>query len=382
MFMNLRDRCRRLWEGPEPQRGGNPFAWMLDGFSLLYRCGVVLRNDLYDRGRLKSLKLPCKVISVGNLTVGGTGKTPMVILLARMLKAAGYRPAVLSRGYGRQGKEPIRIVSDGISLLSSPLEGGDEPVLIAESVPGVPVLTGPDRCLTGRTAVERLGAEVLILDDGFQHRRLFRDLNIVLLDSERPWGNGCLLPRGPLREPPAEALKRADILIRTGKGRGGPSDRAGERGRNRAVDSGRIEAVIPGHLPEFQGFHQPCDLLSRQTGRKMGLRELAGKRICAFAGLGAPEQFRRTLQSLGAEISGFLTYPDHHRYTSLDLDVIQRAAANAGAELLVTTEKDEIKLMPLPRTAIPCVSLRIEMRIEPRESFERLILERLKKNPE
>jgi len=354
---------------------------MLEGFSLLYRCGVVLRNGLYDRGLIKSLKLPCKVISVGNITVGGTGKTPMVILLARMLKAAGYRPAVLSRGYGRQGKARISIVSDGVSLLSSPLEGGDEPMLIAESVPGVPVLTGPDRRLTGRTAVERLGAEVLILDDGFQHRRLFRDLDIVLLDSERPRGNGCLLPRGPLREPPAEALKRADILIRTGKGRGGHSDRTGERGRNRATESGRVEGVILADLPEFQGFHQPSDLLSRQTGLKMDLRELAGKRICAFSGLGSPEQFRRTLQSLGAEITGFLTYPDHHRYTSLDLDFIQQAAAKAGAEFLVTTEKDEIKLMSLPRTAIPCFSLRIEMRVEPQELFERLILERLEKDP-
>jgi len=374
--MNLRERCRQLWENPESGKAGSPFALLLEAFSLFYRFGVVLRNGLYDRKFYKSVRLPCRVISVGNVTVGGTGKTPLVILLARMLKGHGYRPAVLSRGYGSKGAAPVNIVSDGASLLLSHEEGGDEPVLIAGSLPGIPVLTGPDRYLTGETAVKRFGADVLILDDGFQHRRLFRDLNIVLLDVNRPWGNGFLLPRGPLREPPVQALNRADILIRTGERnseRWGkipePSDGAGD-----------LETVWKGKLPVFRGIHQPQALISRNGGQEKELRFLAGKRICAFAGIGAPERFRRTLESLGAAIVAFLVYPDHHRYTSSDLDVIEQAAKKVQAEMIVTTEKDEIKLMPLDKRVLPCYALRIEMRIDPWQDFEGLILGLLKKD--
>jgi tetraacyldisaccharide 4'-kinase len=374
--MNLREQCRQLWEDREPGKGGRPFALLLAVFSLFYRFGVVLRNALYDQKLIKSVRLPCKVISVGNVTVGGTGKTPMVVLLARMLMAHGYRPAVLSRGYGSKGAAPVNIVSDGASLLLGPDEGGDEPVLIAGSLPGIPVLTGPDRCLTGKTAITRLGADVLILDDGFQHRRLFRDINIVLLDIDRPWGNGLLLPRGPLREPPVRALQRADLLIRTG----GIS--AGERGKGPGSSEGTAEAkaVWEGSLPVFRGIHQPRVLFCRDKRQEMDLRHLAGKRICAFAGIGAPERFRLTLEFLGAEIGAFLVYPDHHRYTALDLEVIEAAAKKAQAEMIVTTEKDEIKLMSLDKPAMPCFSLRIEMSIDPWGDFEPLILGMLKKN--
>ncbi len=374
--MNLRDRCRQLWDAPEPHRDGSPFALFLSILSLFYRSGVILRNALYERGFSTSFRLPCKVISVGNVTVGGTGKTPVVVQLARMLKENGYRPAVLSRGYGSKGAAPVNIVSDGVSVLLGPREGGDEPVLIAESVPGVPVLTGPDRYLTGKTALSRLGADVLILDDGFQHRRLFRDLDIVLLDVDRPWGNGFLLPRGPLREPPAGALKRADLLIRTGEGK------KGNRGEVPGYlnDASGSEPASWYSLPVFRGTHQPCALISRYKGQERDLRDLKGKRICAFAGIGAPERFRRTLESLGVEIADFLSFPDHHRYSSFDLGVIEQAAKKAHAEMIVTTEKDEIKLRSLDSPAMPCFSLRIEMTIDPREEFERLILGMLKKN--
>ncbi|SEM18249.1 lipid-A-disaccharide kinase [Syntrophus gentianae] len=374
--MNLRDRCRQLWNAPEPHKNGSPFALFLSILSLFYRSGVALRNALYDRGFSKSFRLPCKVISVGNVTVGGTGKTPVVVLLARMLKEHGYRPAVLSRGYGSKGAAPVNIVSDGESILLGPREGGDEPVLIAESVPGIPVLSGPDRYLTGKTALSRLDADVLILDDGFQHRRLFRDLNIVLLDVDRPWGNGFLLPRGPLREPPAGALKRADLLIRTGEGK------EGNRGEIPGYfnDVPGSERTLLGSLPVFRGTHQPRALISRHRGQEMEPRDLKGKRICAFAGIGTPERFRKTLESLGAEITAFLSFPDHHRYSPSDLDFLEQEAKKAHAEMIVTTEKDEIKLMSLDLPAMPCYSLRIEMNIDPREDFERLILGMLKKN--
>jgi len=371
--MNTQERCRRLWEDSESHKSKSPFALLLEVFSLFYRFGVALRNDFYDKELYKIVRLPCRVISVGNITVGGTGKTPTVIMLSRMLKDNGYHPAVLSRGYGSKRTAPVNIVSDGTSLLLSPLEGGDEPVLIARSAPGVPVITGPDRYLTGKTAVTRLGADVLILDDGFQHRRLFRDINIVLLDINKPWGNGCFLPRGPLREPPARALQRADILIRTGRIRDGHS--VGD-GSEPAVSGTNPEC----NIPVFRGIHQPCALISRDKGCEMDLGFLAGKRICAFAGIGVPEHFRSTLESLGAEIGEFLAYPDHHRYNSSDLEFIERAAKKAHAEMIVTTEKDEIKLMTFDESAMPLFSLRIEMNIDPRESFEQLILEMLKKD--
>lgn len=372
--MNLRERLRQLWEEPGAGRERGPFALLLEVFSFFYRSGVVFRNFLYDQQFARSTRLPCKVISVGNVTVGGTGKTPLVILLAGMLRKQGYRPAVLSRGYGSKGAAPVNIVSDGHSLLLGPEEGGDEPVLISGSVPGVPVLTGPDRVLTGRTAMTRLGADVLILDDGFQHRRLFRDIDILLLDADRPWGNGFLLPRGPLREPPARALKRADIVIRTGgKMWKAPGLPAGSPDRSR---------VIQGDLPVFRGSHQPRALISRPQGRRMELRDLAGKRICAFSGIGSPESFRGMLISLGAEIGVFLVYPDHHRYTPLDVEAIAQAAQGAGAEMIVTTDKDEVKWMALDKGkgAIPRFSLSIEMTIDPWEDFERFILKKLKED--
>jgi len=372
--MNVRERCRRLWEDPGPRKDRSPFALLLEVFSLFYRVGVVLRNDFYDRELFRSVRLPCRVISVGNVTAGGTGKTPIVILLARLLKDSGYRPAVLSRGYGGKGKAPVNIVSDGASILMSPLEGGDEPVLIARSVPGIPVLTGSNRCLTGRNAIERMGADVLILDDGFQHRRLFRDINIVLLDSDRPWGNGFLLPRGPLREPPTRALRRADIVIRTG----GMHNRTSGEAAGTQVETGDSGAVLLRSSPIFRGIHQPCALISLDGGRKMDLQYLAGERICAFAGIGVPEQFRKTLESLGAEIVEFLAYPDHHRYDSSDLAFIERTAKEARAEMIVTTEKDEIKLAPMEKLAVPTCFLSIEMRVEPQKTFEHLVLERMK----
>jgi tetraacyldisaccharide 4'-kinase len=298
----------------------------------------------------------------------------MVILLARMLKDYGYRPAVLSRGYKGKGTSPVNVVSDGKSILLSPLVGGDEPVLIAKSLPGVSVITGPDRYLTGKKAVTSLGADVLILDDGFQHRRLYRDINIVLLDINRPWGNGYLLPRGPLREPAARALQRADILIRTGRVQGSRSgDTVGIK--KETEDSWKFPQF---NIPVFRGIHQPCGLISWDNRGETAPRYLAGKRICAFAGIGAPEQFRRTLESLGAEIGVFLTYPDHHSYTSSDMESIERAAKKAHAEIIVTTEKDETKLMPLGGRTLSFYSLRIEMNIKPRESFEQLIIKMLK----
>jgi len=202
-----------MWGDPrnEFRRPLHIFFYLL---SLPYGAAVRARNRLFDLGALPQQDVGCPVVSVGNLSVGGTGKTPMAIRVAGMLADRGMRPAVLSRGYGGRSAAPVLVVSDGGRILAGPDEAGDEPVLIARRLPGVPVLAGAKRAVTGRYARENLGADVLVLDDGFQHRWIRRDLDIVLLDSRAPLGNGFLLPRGPLREPP-EALGRAGAVVFT-----------------------------------------------------------------------------------------------------------------------------------------------------------------------
>ncbi|TFG93445.1 MAG: tetraacyldisaccharide 4'-kinase, partial [Syntrophobacterales bacterium] len=275
--------------------------------SHVYRGIVSLRNFFYDAGIFAAQKMGCKVISVGNITVGGTGKTPMVIMLAGMLKREGYRPAILSRGYGgkRERQGPADVVSDGHDILMGPDEAGDESVLMAERVRGVPVIVGKERSLTGRVAVERFGADVLILDDGFQHRRLFRDINIVLLDSERPFGNGFMLPRGGLREP-RRALRRADMVIITST--------------EETDDPPRGE--IP-QLPVFSSRRRPVDLVKGREHDIFQLAYLKEKRVCAFSGIAQPDGFRKILEPLCGEIASFVSFPDHHVYTEGDVEHIR-----------------------------------------------------------
>ncbi len=349
---------QRIWSG---ERAADPTGILricLRLLSLPYRGAVAARNRLYDRGILRQERLPCPVVSVGNLTVGGTGKTPTVILLAAMLREKGLRPAVLSRGYGGSARAGVTIVSDGKRLLTGWRQSGDEPVLIAGAVPGVPVLTGPKRILTGRAAVERFGADVLILDDAFQHRALYRDLDIVMVDAACPFGNGFLLPRGPLREP-QEALLRAHLLIRTGG----------------AEMVAPPEGMPP--LPVFRGVHRPRELVEAATGRARPLMELRGVKVCAFAGIGYPEAFRQSLSALGAEVVAFQPFPDHHSYTPPDLEALRRQAGKSGAARLVTTEKDGIRLADFPDFLAGVSLLRIGMDITPAEPFAELIFSRV-----
>jgi tetraacyldisaccharide 4'-kinase len=356
--MSLEEMVRSVWNG---ERGADPTGVLrivLSLLSLPYRGAVATRNRFYNRSILRQERLPCPVISVGNLTVGGTGKTPTVILIAQLLREKGRRPAVLSRGYGGTAAAPVNVVSDGKRILMGWRESGDEPILIAGAVPGVPVLIGPERVHTGRVAIERYGADVLILDDAFQHRALFRDLDIVMLDSTHPLGNGFLLPRGPLREP-REALRRAHLLLWTGDPEpgnplpGGPS------------------------LPSFRGIHRPQTLVEA-TGRALPIAELFGKKVCAFAGIGNPETFRRSLIGLGAEVVAFRAFPDHHPYCTSDLEALRRLSAESAADRIVTTEKDGIRLADFPDFQEEFSLLRIGMEITPADAFAELLFSRVR----
>lgn len=370
----MHETARRIWAAD----AGHPLIRLLYPLSLLFRLAGGIRTRLYDWGIITPVLLPCPVISVGNITVGGTGKTPLVIYLARFLQARGFRPAILSRGYGGRSRSPVRVVSDGRHLIMGYDEAGDEAVLMARSMRGVPVIAGPDRGRTGRYVLDHLGCDVLILDDGFQHRRLHRDLDIVLVDEQRPFGNGLLLPAGPLREP-ASALGRAGVLVLTGG-----ADR--ETGEKAPVDKrpppvGPVkELPVGARIPVLRAYHRPRDLARGGTGEILSAGELRGKRIVGFCGIGKPENFRGTLSTLGAAVAAFIAFPDHHRYGPADLAGIETVAIQEKAECIVTTEKDGVRLGDFPRFLRTLLVLRIEMAIMPSpEVLEELVLQHLRK---
>lgn len=340
-----------LWNDEKTGSGALLPRLFLRLLSYPYSGAVSLRNTFYDRQIIRQKRLPCPVISVGNITVGGTGKTPTVIVVAALLKQGGYHPAILSRGYGGKSKAPVNVVSDGKNLLMGWEEAGDEPILIAKSLPGIPVLTGAARALTGNEAVQRFGADILILDDAFQHRQLFRDIDVVLLDKTRPFANGFLLPRGPLRENPS-ALHRADIALRTG---------AAEK----------LEPLPESiTFPSFRGVHKPTGIVSGKTGEIASPETLRGKKIIAFSGIGHPEAFRQGLIALGAQVVSCRDFPDHHRYNEQDIAMLRRLTVESGASLLVATEKDGVRLASFPDFSAEVSFLRISMEITPLAPFE------------
>lgn len=342
----------------------NPAYFFLSFSALLYSAAIRLRNLFYDHGLLGQAGLRCPVISVGNLSVGGTGKTPMVIHLAGLMAGWGLKPAVLSRGYrGGSGKK-VNVVSDGRSILSGPGDGGDEPLLIAGRLPAVPVLTGPRRSVTGEYALSHFGIDIVILDDGFQHRSLQRNLDIVLLDGRLPLGNGRLIPRGPLREP-FSSLKRADLIVLT----------RAVTGEKTPFES-RLAEELPS-IPVFKSCHSPRRLTEgRENSRP--LSDLAGRKIYAFAGVARPDSFRESIESLQGTIVGFRVFPDHHRYRSEDLAELEKEARSLGADLVLTTEKDGVKLTPHGEFASRVWTLGIELEIiEEAERFETVIRKKL-----
>jgi tetraacyldisaccharide 4'-kinase len=284
--------------------------------SLPYGWATRWRNDRYDRGERACCRVPVPVVSVGNLTLGGTGKTPCVEYVARLYRDCGRRVAILSRGYGgERGRN-------------------DEALLLEQNLPGVPHLQGGDRVALAAEAVERLHCDVLVLDDGFQHRRLARDLDLVLVDATDPWGQGYLFPRGLLREAPA-GLRRAGAVILT---RCDQLDSV-ERGRLREA----IARLAP-QAPVAEARHRPLHLVNgdHATAPLDWLRE---RPVAAFCGVGNPEAFRRTLAGLGADVRAFRVFPDHHAYTPSDREDLRAWAAQVPREgLLVTTQKDLVKL--------------------------------------
>jgi tetraacyldisaccharide 4'-kinase len=332
---------------------------LLSALSLVYRSVVCIRNNLYHAGLFPGKKLGCKVVSVGNVTIGGTGKTPTVISLARFLASQGRRPLVVSRGYGRQDESKVVVVSDGDQLLTDARTGGDEPVLIGSKLRGVPVVTGADRYEAADYGIRRFKSDIVVLDDGFQHRRLHRNLDIVLIDATDPFGNDRIFPAGILREP-VRSLRRAHAVVITKADQSLSLETLKERIRQ--ATASRI----------FTSFQRPVDLIDGNGIETKSLSSLRGARVLAFSGIARPASFVSMLKALGANVVAEFVYPDHHRYGKNDLAALFRKAADERVSLIITTEKDAVRLRSLKPEGI--WSLRIDLTIVEQEEWESFIL--------
>jgi tetraacyldisaccharide 4'-kinase len=298
------------------------------GASLPYRAGVNIRNGWYDRGWKRVHRAAVPVVGVGNLTLGGTGKTPMVEYVAKFYRELGVQVAILSRGYGSEAGR------------------NDEAMVLEENLPDVPHLQGRDRVALAATAVEELEAELLVLDDGFQHRRLHRDLDVVLIDATCPPHRDWVFPRGTLREP-ASGLHRAGAIVLT---------------RCDQVEPGRVDEIRAWLAARFPTKpvatteHAPVELIGGRS-----LEDLRGAKVMAFCGIGNPPAFRRTLEALGATVTAFRPFPDHHAYTKADVDDLRAWGAAQDAVAVATTQKDWVKLRVPELGGRPLWAVRIGM---------------------
>ncbi len=315
----------------ERLRGSLAGRAALGAASLAYGAGVLARRALYGVGALKRRRLDARVVCIGNLTAGGTGKTPAVLLAAETLRQRGHEVAILSRGYGRRAsKKEVTVLIDGRH--ADWRACGDEPWMIHQSLQGlgVPVLVCPDRAKAGGLAVEAYGSKVLILDDGFQHWRLHRDLDIVLISARDPFGGGRLLPAGDLREP-ISALRRAHMIVITHADRVPAEELAALRAR--------LESMRPG-VPILESAHRADHLLDARADRRLPAEHLSGRAAVALSAIGDPLQFEASLEGLGVKLAQRWRYPDHHAFSEREL---RSAESLRGGLPLVTTMKDFVR---------------------------------------
>lgn len=330
--------------------------------SFFYGWAQTFRQWCYRIGIFPTKKLDCRVISIGNLVMGGTGKTPMTLWIAETLRDHGHNPAIISRGYGGLASEGIHVVCDGHSILLSPEVAGDEPYMMAERLKNVPVLTSRDRYAAGRYAIDRFGVDTLILDDGFQHLALHRDLNILLCDQQKPFGNEHIFPAGHLREP-VPAADRADVICFTRCSSNGRAEhhslklflkRGGGRKKSILRTTPRVHCLIR------------MDNLEAITSDFIRNRPIA-----AFCGIARPESFREFLKD--SRIVLFRNFPDHYSYTADDLQLMNDAAKKAGAEFILTTEKDAVKIANHV-FSLPVLKVRLTLEIlEGKDTLNKLL---------
>ena len=336
----------------------SPLGW-------LYGVAADARNALYDRGIFKTHTLGARTISIGNLTTGGTGKTPLVAHVARLLADSGEKVCILTRGYGRKNPANSVLVSDRSAVRCDARHGGDEPVELAYKLIGkAAVIADRDRIKGAQRALRELGSTVFVLDDAFQHRRAERDVDIVCIDSTNPWGNGEILPAGTLRER-ARNIERADVIVITRTDL--VKDVASIEGEIRKLN---LQAVV------FRSANNISRIVELQEflGAKMDDKGSAAieRPLFAFCGLGNPSNFFRQLELKGLDLAGRKTYPDHHFYTQRDITEIEKRARSSGSECLITTVKDAVRLTKA-KFSLPCFVAEIETVIADEEAFRQLI---------
>lgn len=330
--------------------------------SPIYGLVMRIRENFYARGLLRTHALPVPVVSVGNLVLGGTGKTPIVRYLAGFLREQGYRPAIISRGYGGKATQRVNIVSDGVSILLSPQQAGDEPYMLARSLPGIPVLTGTRRICPCRWAVEKMHADLLILDDGFQHLAIKRNLDLVLFDGSTLAGNNRIFPGGVLREP-ISALQRCHAFLFTG-----------------ITAKNRLKAESFGSFLQSRFIDKPIfySCLGRYELKNQDRTPSAvspEKIFFGFCGIANPLRFKESLNYLGMRQSGFVALSDHINYSQSLVDALCKKARTSGATHLVTTEKDFVKIERL-KVSLPVEFL--EIGVQEESSFNEYIMQSLK----
>jgi tetraacyldisaccharide 4'-kinase len=356
---------QRIWDDDGNTSCYSPVRIIASILSFFYLFIINFRNRLYDYKILKEATLPCPVISVGNITVGGTGKTPCVIMLAQMLQENGFKPAVISRGYGGRNINPANIVSDGHKILLDSEISGDEPSLIAHVLKGIPVITGTKRIVAGQAAIDQFGVNVLICDDAMQHRQIFRDINLVLLDSQNLKGSNHVLPLGRLREPLKE-ISRASAVLFT-------------RANEAQQTNNKIEEMIrTENITVFRSIHKPKNIIRGDYGAQEPISILAGKKVCAFCGIANPDSFKKALLAAGARVLSFDIFPDHHRYSKSELGKIEARFIDCRADFLISTQKDGVRLQNFPEFLKIIDMLSIGLEIIPSfEPFKKFILARL-----
>ena len=346
-------------------------------FSLIYKSLVNLRLMGYQLGFSGKERLNCFVISLGNITVGGTGKTPTAQRLAKEIRDMGYRVVILNRGYRAKFYGEVGIVSDGKNLNMNATEAGDEAYMLAKHLPNVPVLIGARRAVSGQYAIENFGAEVVILDDGYQHWQVIRDLDILLIDAVSVFGNGHLLPRGTLRESMSH-ISRADVCLLT------KVDQAREGSRD------LIRQTVRKYNPSallVESIHEPRCLIplaewsTNLAGEGINVATINGRKVMAVSAIGNPASFERTLRDLGAEIVSSLRYPDHHDYTIMEMEDILRQADSFAAEMIIVTEKDAVKIpdeVAKETWNIPIYVISVEVKFQAgADDFKKLLRDRL-----
>ncbi len=337
---------RRLEEREEIHSSGAFLHVAAAVIAAVYGLGARARRAAYTEGWLKPRRLPAPVVSVGNLTVGGTGKTPMTACLARMFQEQGKRVAILSRGYGGSRKSPTRL-SDGDTIYFKPPEVGEEAYWLARNLPGAAVYTGACRFRAGMAAWQEFRPDLFLLDDGFQHFQLRRELDIVLVDAAAPFGNGCLLPRGPLREP-INTLAQAQVLILT---------RFESKRHQESLE--KIRGAFPDKVV-LTATIRPTQARRYPGGDQAPPEALEGLPLFAFAGLARPQVFLETLQALKADVKGTRWFPDHYPFESPTLARLAGEARTRGANFLVTTEKDWARLEGIAGPDFPLWVLGVE----------------------